>query len=448
MFYSSNNSEKFGGRFVPEALIPALTELEDTFNSLKDTKEFQDEFTDLCTNYLGRPTPLTHAKNFSDALEKLTGVKYDVWLKREDLLHTGAHKINNAIGQALLVKKMGKKRIIAETGAGQHGVATATVAAYFGLECTIYMGEVDAARQALNVKRMKMLGAEVREVTSGDRILKDAVNEALRDWVTNVEDTHYLLGTVCGPHPFPTIVEYFQSIIGQEAKKQFAVATSKDAIQSANIANRNAADMIPDALVACVGGGSNCIGLFNEFLNLEPKMFAFEAGGNGIESGLHAARFETGNIGYFQGSRSYVLTDENGQTKETHSISAGLDYASVGPHHAELFDSKRVTYDYATDSDVMEALSLLTSSEGIIPALESSHAVAGLIKIARATAESVESVESVESNCATTTAKSGDSTKSTAKNTKLFLTPGSSVIINISGRGDKDMETIVKYFDL
>ena len=362
---------QFGGRYVPEALITALDELQRVYDDAKDDPEFHKELATLNKRYVGRPSPLTEAPRFAERIKERTGLDARVFLKREDLNHTGAHKINNAIGQALLVKRMGKTRVIAETGAGQHGVATATVCAMLGLKCRIYMGQIDARRQALNVARMRMLGAEVVEVTLGDRILKDAINEALRDWVTNVKDTHYLLGTVAGPHPFPEMVRDFQKIIGEEAKEQLAQWYGIDH---------------PDAICACVGGGSNAIGIMNAFLD-DPRvnLYGFEAGGHGPDSGQHAIRFApgTGELGMFQGAKSYLLENSEGQTLDTYSISAGLDYASVGPEHAWLKEIGRVNYSWATDEEAMNAFKDLCETEGIIPAIESSHAVAGAYKAAR-----------------------------------------------------------------
>ncbi|MDP2168597.1 MAG: tryptophan synthase subunit beta [Thermodesulfovibrionales bacterium] len=378
---------QYGGRFVPETLMPALAELEEAYLNSKRDKDFQEELTHLQKTYIGRPTPLYHAKRLT---ENLAGAK--IYLKREDLAHTGAHKINNALGQSLLAKKMGKKRIIAETGAGQHGVATATGAALCGLECVIYMGTEDVKRQALNVVRMRLLGADVREVDIGSRTLKDAINEALRDWTTNVRTTHYVLGTVFGPHPFPSLVRDFQSVIGREAKKQIFRAEGR----------------LPDYLIACVGGGSNSIGLFYEFLDDAVEMTGVEAGGRGIESGEHAARFAGGSVGVLQGTKSYLLQDADGNVLGTHSVSAGLDYASVGPEHSYLKDTGRVRYTYATDDEALSAFELLSRTEGIIPALESAHAVAEAAKLAPA------------------------------------LPKDKIIIINLSGRGDKDVEHVAR----
>ena len=393
---------QFGGRYVPEALITALDELERVYTQAKANPEFHKEFMTLQQRYVGRPSPLTEAPRFAALVKEKTGLDARIFLKREDLNHTGAHKINNALGQALLVKRMGKTRVIAETGAGQHGVATATVCAMLGLKCRIYMGQIDARRQALNVARMRMLGAEVVEVTLGDKILKDAINEALRDWVTNVKDTHYLLGTVAGPHPFPAMVRDFQKIIGEEAKQQLQDWYGIDH---------------PDAICACVGGGSNAIGVMNAFLDDDRvNLYGYEAGGNGPESGQHAIRFApgTGQLGMFQGAKSYLLETDEGQTLDTYSISAGLDYASVGPEHAWLKDIGRVNYSWATDEEAMNAFRDLSQSEGIIPAIESSHAVAGAYKAAA-------------------------DLKAKGYNKAVM-------IVNISGRGDKDMATAGKWF--
>lgn len=367
--------------------MPALKELESAFFQAKKDKEFQKEIRYLQKTYIGRPTPLYFSRRLT---EHLGGAK--VYLKREDLAHTGAHKINNAIGQTLLAKKMGKKRIIAETGAGQHGVATATGASLNGLECEIYMGTEDMERQALNVFRMRLLGAKVTEVPTGSRTLKDAINEALRDWTTNIRSTHYVLGTVFGPHPFPLMVRDFQSVIGKEAKKQIL----------------DAEDRLPDYLIACVGGGSNAMGLFYEFLHDDVKMIGVEAGGRGIETGKHAARFAGGSIGVFQGCKSYLLQDDNGNVLGTHSVSAGLDYASIGPEHPFLRDIGRVQYTYATDDEALSAFELLSRTEGIIPALESAHAIAEVAKIAPK------------------------------------LSKEKVIIVNLSGRGDKDVQHVAR----
>jgi tryptophan synthase beta chain len=382
---------KYGGRFVPETLIPALDELTAAYMQVKDDPEFQAELADLHRTYTGRPTPVSYARRMS---EHLGGAQ--IYLKREDLAHSGAHKINNALGQALLAKRMGKKRIIAETGAGQHGVASATVCALLGLECHVYMGTVDMARQQPNVFRMQLLGAEVCPVDSGSKTLKDAINEAIRDWVTNVRDTYYLLGSALGPHPYPLMVRDFQSVIGREARQQII----------------DQAGRLPDAVVACVGGGSNAIGIFNGFRDdANVKLIGVEAGGNGVESGQHAARFadpKLGRLGVLHGTRSYVLQNEDGQIAETHSISAGLDYASVGPEHSYLREMGRAEYTLATDDEALEGFQTLCRLEGIIPALESSHAVAEAIKLAPT------------------------------------MPKDSILLVNLSGRGDKDLDTVIK----
>ncbi|MBC7879555.1 MAG: tryptophan synthase subunit beta [Anaerolineales bacterium] len=381
----------YGGQFVPETLMPALIELEQAFVDAQKDTTFRNEFEGLLASFVGRPTPLTYAKRLS---EQLGGAQ--IYLKREDLAHTGAHKINNALGQALLVKRMGKKRIVAETGAGQHGVASATVAALLGLECVVYMGVVDIARQEPNVFRMKLLGAKVVPVTSGTQTLKDAINEAIRDWVTNVRDTHYLLGSALGPHPYPTIVREFQSVIGIEAREQMMRDVGR----------------LPDTVIACVGGGSNAIGIFSGFVDDEQvELIGVEAGGSGIASGKHAARFgdaAKARVGVIHGTRTYVLQDEDGQIAETHSVSAGLDYAAVGPEHAMLRDKERAFYTSATDTEALDAFQTLCHTEGIIPALESSHAVAEVIKRAP-----------------------------TMKKDQVIL-------VNLSGRGDKDLNTVIK----
>src|SRR6266581_3112728 len=373
----------YGGRFVPETLMHPLQELEQEYFRSQHDPDFQRELDYYLKEFCGRPTPLYLAERLT---RELGGPK--IYLKREDLLHTGAHKINNAIGQILLARRMGKTRIIAETGAGQHGVATATVAAMFGLQCVIYMGEVDCARQALNVYRMKMLGAEVVPVTAGQKTLKEAINEAMRDWVTNVRSTHYILGTAYGAHPYPVMVRNFQRVIGDEARRQILEKEER----------------LPDLLIACVGGGSNAMGLFYPFLKDESvKMVGVEAGGEGIEAGKHAARFQGGSLGVLQGTRSFLLQDEFGQIQMTHSVSAGLDYAAVGPEHAWLRDQGRVEYTYATDEKALDAFMKLASLEGIIPALESAHAVAEVIERAPR------------------------------------LGKDNLIIVNLSGRGDKDV---------
>ncbi|HSI15635.1 MAG TPA: tryptophan synthase subunit beta [Chthoniobacter sp.] len=352
----------YGGMFVPETLMTALNELTEEYAKAREDATFQRELSWLLQEYAGRPTPLYFAERLT---RELGGAK--IYLKREDLLHTGAHKINNALGQILLAQRMGKKRIIAETGAGQHGVATATVAARAGLECVIYMGAVDAQRQALNVARMKFLGAKVVEVTAGQQTLKEAINEAMRDWVTNVRTTHYILGSALGSHPYPMMVRDFHRVIGDEARKQITAREGR----------------LPDLLIACVGGGSNAIGLFWPFLNDEGvKMIGVEAGGRGIRNGDHAARFQGGKLGVLQGTKTYLLADDDGQIQLTHSVSAGLDYAAIGPEHAYLRDLQRVDYEYATDDEALSAFQRLSRTEGIIPALESSHAIAQVLKSA------------------------------------------------------------------
>jgi tryptophan synthase beta chain len=371
--------------------MPALIELERAFVEARADAEFQREYDRLMATFVGRPTPVTHARRLS---EQLGGAQ--IYLKREDLAHTGAHKINNALGQALLAKRMGKKRIVAETGAGQHGVASATVAALLGQECVVYMGVVDMARQEPNVFRMRLLGADVRPVTSGTQTLKDAINEAIRDWVTNVRDTHYLLGSALGPHPYPTMVREFQSVIGREAREQMLAEVGR----------------VPDTIIACVGGGSNAIGIFSGFVDDESvELIGVEAGGSGIASGRHAARFgdpSRGRIGVIHGTRTYVLQDEDGQIADTHSVSAGLDYAAVGPEHAMLRDAERAYYTSVTDEEALSAFSQLCKSEGIIPALESAHAVAEVIK--RAPKMKKDQV----------------------------------ILVNLSGRGDKDLNTVIQ----
>ncbi|WP_283133538.1 tryptophan synthase subunit beta [Rhizohabitans arisaemae] len=382
---------QFGGRFVPEALIPALDEVAALYAEARQDPEFVAELDDLLANYAGRPTPLTDAWRFGEH----AGAR--ILLKREDLAHTGSHKICNVLGQALLTRRIGKKRVIAETGAGQHGVATATACALLGLECVIYMGEVDTERQALNVARMKLLGAEVIPVKNGSRTLKDAINEAFRDWVTNVDGTHYLFGTAAGPAPFPAMVRDFVRIIGVEARGQVLDRIGR----------------LPDAVVACVGGGSNAMGIFDAFIPDEGvRLYGFEAGGDGVETGRHAASMSGGSVGVFHGARTYVLQDDEGQTIESHSISAGLDYPGVGPQHAWLKDSGRATYRAVTDKAAMDAFSLLSRTEGIIPAIESAHALAGALELG------------------------------------AELGPDAVILVNVSGRGDKDMHTAMNWFGL
>ncbi len=383
---------KFGGRFVPEALIAALDELTAAYEKARVDPEFTDRLDGLLRDYTGRPSPITEASRLR---EHAGGAR--ILLKREDLNHTGSHKINNVLGQALLTKRMGKPRVIAETGAGQHGVATATACALLGLDCVVYMGEVDTQRQALNVARMKLLGAEVIPVTTGSRTLKDAINEALRDWVTNVEHTHYLLGTVAGPHPFPVMVRDFHRVIGVEARAQVLERCGR----------------LPDAIAACVGGGSNAIGIFHPFLDdASVRLVGFEAAGEGIESGRHAATLSAGAPGMLHGALSYLLQDEDGQTVETHSISAGLDYPGVGPEHSFLKDTGRAEYRPITDAQAMDAFALLSRTEGILPAIESAHAVAGALGLGRELGE------------------------------------GALVLVNLSGRGDKDVDTAARWFDV
>jgi tryptophan synthase beta chain len=383
---------EYGGRFVPEPLIQALEQLEQTYLAARKDPAFINELAQLHKTYTGRPSIITEAARFAKQVGNLR-----VFLKREDLNHTGSHKINNVMGQALLTKLMGKTRIIAETGAGQHGVASATAAAYFGLECVVYMGEVDTQRQALNVARMKLLGAEVVPVTTGSKTLKDAINEAMRDWVANVDTTHYLLGTVAGPHPFPTMVRDFHGVIGTESRSQMLELTGK----------------LPDAVAACVGGGSNAIGIFHGFVDDENvQLWGFEAAGDGLHTPLHAATLSKGTPGVLHGAKTYVLQNEDGQTLESHSISAGLDYPGVGPEHAFLKDIGRANYWGISDKEAMEAMRLLSRTEGIIPAIETAHALAGISHL------------------------------------NEILPAGSSVLVNLSGRGDKDMETAGRYFGL
>ncbi|MES4905244.1 MULTISPECIES: tryptophan synthase subunit beta [unclassified Streptomyces] len=382
----------FGGQFIPEALVAAVDEVAVEYDKVKSDPSFAAELEDLLVNYTGRPSALTEVPRFA---EHAGGAR--IFLKREDLNHTGSHKINNVLGQALLAKRMGKTRVVAETGAGQHGVATATACALFGLECVIYMGEIDTERQALNVARMRILGAEVVAVKTGSRTLKDAINEAFRDWVANVDRTHYLFGTAAGPHPFPALVRDFHRVIGVEARRQILERTGR----------------LPDAVAACVGGGSNSIGLFHAFLKDESvRLFGFEPAGHGVETGEHAATLTKGEPGILHGSRSYVLQDEDGQILEPYSISAGLDYPGVGPEHAYLKDTGRAEYRAVTDDAAMQALRLLSRTEGIIPAIESAHALAGALELGRELG--------------------GDAL----------------VLVNLSGRGDKDMDTAARYFGL
>ncbi len=378
----------FGGRYVAESLMPALLELEEAFKEILKTPDFQEEFTEYLSQYVGRPTPLYYAKRLSEQFNN----KIKIFLKREDLAHTGAHKINNTVGQALLARKMGKKKIIAETGAGQHGVATATAAALFGFECKIFMGTEDIKRQAPNVKRMELLGAEVVPVEAGTGTLKDAMNEAMRYWVSTVRDTFYVIGSVAGPHPYPAMVREFQRVIGKETRRQIMELTGK----------------LPDILIACVGGGSNAIGLFYDFLEDAVEMIGVEAGGLGLQTGKHAATINAGEIGVLHGAKSYVLQTQDGQILEAHSISAGLDYPGVGPEHAYLKETGRIKYVTIDDREALEAFHILTRSEGIIPALESAHAVAFALKIAPK------------------------------------IKKDSIMVINLSGRGDKDLEVVTK----
>jgi tryptophan synthase beta chain len=382
----------FGGKFIPEALVAAVDEVAVEYEKAKSDPAFAAELEELMVNYTGRPSPLTEVPRFA---ERAGGAR--IFLKREDLNHTGSHKINNVLGQALLTKRMGKTRVIAETGAGQHGVATATACALFGLECVVYMGEIDTERQALNVARMRMLGARVVPVTSGSRTLKDAINEAFRDWVANVDRTHYLFGTVAGPHPFPQLVRDFHRVIGVEARRQILERVGR----------------LPDAVAACVGGGSNAIGLFHAFLPDESvRLVGLEAAGHGVESGEHAATLSVGEPGILHGSRSYVLQDDEGQITEPYSISAGLDYPGIGPEHAYLKKSERGEYRPVTDDEAMRALRLLSETEGIIPAIESAHALAGALDLG------------------------------------TELGPDGLILVNLSGRGDKDMDTAARYFGL
>ncbi len=379
---------KYGGQYAPEVLMPALEELEKVFESAKDDPSFQNQLQNLSASFSGRPTPLYFAQRLT---EYCGGAK--IYFKREDLAHTGAHKINNALGQALLVKRMDKNRVVAETGAGQHGVATAAVCAMMGLECVVYMGSEDMMRQQPNVFRMKLMGAQVCPVNTGSATLKDAVNEAFRDWASNVRTTYYLLGSALGPHPYPTMVREFQSIIGKEARAQILEAEKR----------------LPDLLIACVGGGSNAIGLFFPFINDPVSLLGVEAGGLGIESGKHAARFAQPKPGTLHGSNTYVLQDHDGQILNTHSVSAGLDYAAIGPEHSQLYDSRRAQYTFATDEEALQAFEIFSRLEGIMPALESSHAIAQAIKSARK------------------------------------MKPQQVVVVNLSGRGDKDLQTVLNW---
>ncbi|QGF24489.1 tryptophan synthase subunit beta [Raineyella fluvialis] len=389
--------DRLGGKFVPEALYAALAELEEAYEKALVDPDFGAELNDLRANYAGRPTPLTEAKRFSVHCGNARIV-----FKREDLNHTGSHKINNVLGQALLTRRMGKKRVIAETGAGQHGVATATAAALMGLECRIYMGKVDTDRQALNVARMQLLGAEVIAVESGSATLKDAMNEAMREWVATVDETHYLIGTVAGPHPFPKIVREFQRVISTEARQQFLDTYGR----------------LPDAVCACVGGGSNALGSFADFIpDASVALYGYEAGGDGVETGRHAASINGGSVGVLHGTRTYLLQDEDGQTLESHSISAGLDYPGVGPEHSYLHDAGRATYEPVTDAEAMEAFRLLTQTEGLMPAIESAHAVAGAMRLGRRLAQTDPDARPL-------------------------------IMVTLSGRGDKDVRTAIRWFGL
>jgi tryptophan synthase beta chain len=394
---AAGHFDEFGGRFVPEALFAALMQLEQEFHSAQADPAFQAELAGLLADYTGRPSPITEVHRFA---EQAGGAR--IVLKREDLNHTGSHKINNVLGQALLTRRMGKTRVIAETGAGQHGVATATAAALFGLDCTVYMGKVDTERQALNVARMRLLGAEVIAVESGTQTLKDAMNDAMRDWVASVDTTHYLIGTVAGPHPFPMVVREFQRIISTEARAQVLQRYGR----------------LPTAIAACVGGGSNALGIFADFIpDADVALFGFEAGGDGVATGRHAATITEGEIGVLHGMRTYVLQDADGQTRESHSISAGLDYPGVGPEHSWLAHTGRAHYEAITDVEAMEAFKLLSQTEGIVPAIESAHALAGALKLGH----------------------------------RLPFGPDGEpplILVNLSGRGDKDVDTAIKWFGL
>jgi tryptophan synthase beta chain len=400
---ATGHFDRFGGRFVPEALFAALLQLEHEFHVAMADPAFKTELSELLVDYTGRPSPITEAKRFSQhAARTAAGQIPIIVLKREDLNHTGSHKINNVLGQALLTRRMGKTRVIAETGAGQHGVATATAAALFGLDCTIYMGKIDTERQALNVARMRLLGAEVISVESGAQTLKDAMNDAMRDWVASVDNTHYLIGTVAGPHPFPLVVREFQRVISTEARAQLLDRYGR----------------LPDAVAACVGGGSNALGIFADFIpDSDVALYGFEAGGEGIATGRHAATISAGEIGVLHGMRTFVLQDEDGQTKASHSISAGLDYPGVGPEHSWLAEVGRAHYEPITDAEAMEAFRLLSQTEGIVPAIESAHALAGALKLAPQLPPS----------------DSGEPPL---------------ILINLSGRGDKDVDTAISWFGL
>ena len=394
---AAGHFDQFGGKFVPEALYAALAQLEDAFRWAMEDDGFAAELSGLLADYTGRPTPLTQARRFAAHAGDAT-----ILLKREDLNHTGSHKINNVLGQALLTKKMGKSRVIAETGAGQHGVATATAAALFGLDCTVYMGKVDTQRQALNVARMRLLGAEVIAVESGTQTLKDAMNDAMRDWVASVDTTHYLIGTVAGPHPFPMLVREFQRVISTEARAQVLDRYGR----------------LPDAVAACVGGGSNALGIFADFIpDTDVALYGFEAGGDGLETGRHAATISQGEVGVLHGMRTFVLQDEDGQTRESHSISAGLDYPGVGPEHSWLAATGRAQYEPITDAEAMTAFSLLSRTEGIVPAIESAHALAGAIKLGQRLPRGADGEPPL-------------------------------ILVSLSGRGDKDVDTAIGWFDL
>jgi tryptophan synthase beta chain len=399
---SSGHFERFGGKFVPEALYAALDQLEREFRAAQADPAFRAELAALLADYTGRPSPLTEARRFSARVPfPAAGSAPLILLKREDLNHTGSHKINNVLGQALLTRRMGKTRVIAETGAGQHGVATATAAALFGLECTVYMGKVDTERQALNVARMRLLGAEVIAVESGTQTLKDAMNDAMRDWVASVDHTHYLIGTVAGPHPFPLLVREFQRVISTEARAQVLERYGR----------------LPDAVAACVGGGSNALGIFADFIPDDGvRLYGFEAGGDGVATGRHAASISAGEVGVLHGTRTFVLQDSDGQTKDSHSISAGLDYPGVGPEHSWLADRGRASYEAITDAEAMDAFALLARTEGIVPAIESAHALAGALKL-------------------------GERLQSQGGEAPL-------IVVCLSGRGDKDVDTAVAWFDL
>jgi tryptophan synthase beta chain len=399
----SGHFDRFGGKFVPEALHAALAQLEAEFNAAITDPAFRAELSSLLADYTGRPSPISEARRFAEhAAPTGSGARPIVVLKREDLNHTGSHKINNVLGQALLTRRMGKTRVIAETGAGQHGVATATAAALFGLDCTVYMGKVDTERQALNVARMRLLGAEVIAVESGTQTLKDAMNEAMRDWVASVDSTHYLIGTVAGPHPFPMLVREFQRVISTEARAQLLERYGR----------------LPDAVTACVGGGSNALGIFADFLADEGvALYGFEAGGDGVDTGRHAATISAGSVGVLHGMRTFVLQDEDGQTKDSHSISAGLDYPGVGPEHAWLAAAGRAHYEAVTDAEAMAAFRLLAQTEGIVPAIESAHALAGTLQLAPRLQDRPDGQPPL-------------------------------ILVSLSGRGDKDVDTAIRYFDL